>query len=76
LTIRPNFDGAVLISVSGKGNCYDNAIVETFFKTVKSELLWPFAWQTRRQAETAIARHIDGFCHPVRRHSRSTSKAR
>jgi transposase InsO family protein len=29
---------AVLISMSGKGNCYDNAVVETFFKTIKSEL--------------------------------------
>jgi putative transposase len=63
----------VLISMSGKGNCYDNAMVETFFKTIfktiKSELLWPFAWQSRQQAENAIARYIDGFHNPVRRHS-------
>jgi putative transposase len=26
--------------MSGKGNCYDNAMVETFFKTLKSELIW------------------------------------
>ena len=30
----------LLISMSGKGNCYDNAVVETFFKTIKSELIW------------------------------------
>ena len=59
----------VLISMSGKGNCYDNAMVETFFKTIKSELLWPVAWQSRQQAENAIARYIDGFYNPVRRHS-------
>ena len=41
----------LLISMSGKGNCYDNAVVETFFKTIKSELIWPVAWQTRCQAE-------------------------
>ena len=29
-----------LASMSGKGNCYDNAVVETFFKTIKSELIW------------------------------------
>jgi putative transposase len=58
-----------LISMSGKGNCYDNAMVETFFKTIKSELIWPVAWQTRQQAENAIARYIDGFYNPVRRHS-------
>lgn len=58
-----------LISMSGKGNCYDNAMVETFFKTIKSELIWPVAWKTRQQAENAIARYIDGFYNPVRRHS-------
>nr|WP_245885159.1 IS3 family transposase [Defluviimonas denitrificans] len=60
---------SILISMSGKGNCYDNAMVETFFKTIKSELVWPVAWQTRQQAENAIARYIDGFYNPVRRHS-------
>jgi transposase InsO family protein len=45
----------LLISMSGKGNCYDNAVVETFFKTIKSELIWPVAWQTRSQAENAVA---------------------
>lgn len=59
----------ILISMSGKGNCYDNSMVETFFKTIKSELIWPVAWQTRQQAENAIARYIDGFYNPVRRHS-------
>ena len=47
--------------MSGKGNCYDNAVVETFFKTIKSELIWPVSWQTRSQAENAVARYIDGF---------------
>jgi transposase InsO family protein len=59
----------MLISMSGKDNCYDNVVVETFFKTIKSELIWPVAWQTRRQAENAVARYIDGFYNPVRRHS-------
>ncbi len=31
----------VLMSMSGRGNCYDNAMVEAFFKTIKSELIWP-----------------------------------
>jgi putative transposase len=59
----------MLISISGRGNSYDNAVVETFFKTFKSELIWSVAWQTRRQAESAVARHIDGFYNPVRPHS-------
>jgi putative transposase len=59
----------ILISMSGRRNCYDNSMVETFFKTIKSELIWPVAWQSRQQAENAVARYIDGFYNPVRRHS-------
>lgn len=59
----------IRISMSGKGNCYDNAMVETFFKTLKSELVWRTVFHTRSQAEQAIARYIDGFYNPVRRHS-------
>jgi Integrase core domain len=44
-------------------------MVETFFKTIKSELIWPVAWQSRQQSENAVARYIDGFYNPVRRHS-------
>ncbi len=28
------------VSMSGKGNCYDNSMVETFFKSIKAELIW------------------------------------
>ena len=44
-------------------------MVETFFKTLKSELVWRTVFNTRDQAESAIARYIDGFYNPVRRHS-------
>ena len=56
-------------SMSGKGNCYDNAVVETFFKTIKAELVWRRTWETRRQAETTIFQYINGFYNPRRRHS-------
>jgi putative transposase len=56
-------------SMSGKGNCCDNAMVETVFKTIKSELVWRTSFQTRRQAENAIGGYIDGFYNPTRRHS-------
>jgi putative transposase len=56
-------------SMSGKGNCYDNAAVEAFFKTIKAELIWRRFWETRRQAETAIAQYINAFHHPRRRPS-------
>ena len=56
-------------SMSGKGNCYDNAMVETVFKTIKSELVWRTTFQTRWQAEKSIGHYIDGFYNPRRRHS-------
>src|SRR5215204_2122921 len=59
----------VLVSMSGKGNCYDNAMVETFFKTLKSELVWRTVFYTRHEADRAIGCYIDGFYNPVRRHS-------
>nr|WP_143132840.1 IS3 family transposase [Brucella cytisi] len=59
----------ILPSMSGKGNCYDNAMVETVFKTIKSELIWRTVFQTRNDAIKAIGEYIDGFYNPVRRHS-------
>jgi hypothetical protein len=55
--------------MSGRGNCYDNSMLETFFRTIKSELIWPVACQSRQQAENAVARFIEGFEIPIRRHS-------
>ena len=57
------------VSMSGKGNCYDNSMVETFFKSIKAELIWRNRWDTRRQAEGAIFQYINGFYNPRRRHS-------
>jgi len=57
------------VSMSRKGNCWDNAIVETFFKTIKAELIWRNSWQTRRQVEIALFEYINGFYNPRRRHS-------
>jgi putative transposase len=59
----------IAISMSGKGNCYDNSVVETFFKTLRSEMVWRTVFQTRAEAKEAIGRYIDGFYNPVRRHS-------
>ena len=39
-------ENGVIASMSGKGNCYDNAMVETVFKTIKSELIWRTSFQT------------------------------
>lgn len=57
------------VSMSGKGNCYDNAAVETFFKTINAELIWRHLRETRRTAEMAIFEYINGFYNPRRHHS-------
>jgi putative transposase len=51
-------------SMSGKGNFYDSAAIETFFKTVKAALIWRRPRETRRQAETAFFQYINGFYNP------------
>lgn len=56
-------------SMSGKGNCYDNAAVESFFKSLKAEMIWRRNWQTSREVEVAIFEYINGFYNPRRRHS-------
>ncbi|EPD3449634.1 IS3 family transposase [Escherichia coli] len=59
----------LLPSMSGKGNCFDNSAVESFFKSLKAELIWRRHWQTRRDIEIAIFEYINGFYNPLRRHS-------
>lgn len=55
--------------MSGKGNCYDNSMVETICKSLKAELIWRNRWETKRKAEGAIFQYINGFYNPRRRHS-------
>ena len=63
------------VSMSGKGNCYDNAVVESFFKTLKAELIWRRRWETRRQVQIALFEYINGFYNPRRRHSALNGKS-
>lgn len=56
-------------SMGGKGNCYDNAVAESFFKTLKTELIYQCTFQTRQQASTAIFDYIETFYNKTRRHS-------
>ncbi|MDB9703779.1 IS3 family transposase [Rhodospirillales bacterium] len=59
----------VLSLMSGKGNCYDNAAVETFFKTLKAELTRKEKNETREQAQNALFHYINLFYNPRRRNS-------
>ena len=55
--------------MSGRGNCYDNAPVESFFGTLKSELVNHAVYRTRQEAMTDIFFYIEGFYNRNRRHS-------
>jgi transposase InsO family protein len=58
-----------VLSMSRRANCWDNAVAESFWSTIKAELVEVMSFPTRAQAETAIADYIDSFYNPVRRHS-------
>jgi len=55
-------------SMSGKGNGYDNAVSESFFGTMKTELLYPTKFQTKKEAINTITHYI-GFYNTKRLHS-------
>jgi putative transposase len=56
-------------SMSRKGNCYDNAYAESFFHTLKIELVHRYEFQTRTQAQNAIQEYIDCWYNVKRLHS-------
>jgi putative transposase len=56
-------------SMSRKGNCYDNACMESFFHTLKTELVYQHKYQTRAQAQQSIFEYIEIFYNRVRLHS-------
>ena len=57
------------MSMSGRGNYYDNAAVETFFKTLKAELIWRHTWATRQNVTNVLFHYINGFDNTRRQHS-------
>jgi putative transposase len=59
----------VLQSMSRKGNCWDNAVAESFFKTMKTELIYHRKFATRHEARLAIFEYIEGWYNRKRRHS-------
>lgn len=59
----------IVASMSRRGNCYDNAVAESFFSTLEFELGVDTAKQTRSQVARAVADYIDGFYNCERRHS-------
>lgn len=59
----------IIQSMSGKGNCYDNAVAESFFHTLKTELVYHERYQTRNQARNSLFEYIEVFYNRIRKHS-------
>lgn len=58
----------MVCSMSRKGNCYDNACAETFFSTIKCELIYHKTYKTRAEAQQDIFWYIEVFYNRKRRH--------
>jgi transposase InsO family protein len=59
----------ITCSMSRRGNCWDNAVVESFFATLKLELVYLCVFSTRSEARTEIFEYIETFYNRKRRHS-------
>ena len=59
-----------VLSMSRRGNCWDNAVAESFWSTLKAELTEVTRFPTRDAARTALFEYLEGFYNHERRHSR------
>lgn len=60
---------AIQMSMSRKGDCYDNAMMESFWGTLKEECVGQYIFQSRKEAKTALFDYIEVFYNRKRRHS-------
>ena len=59
----------IACSMSRRGDCWDNAVAESFFATLKVELVYATKWDTRAEARAALFEYIEVFYNGQRRHS-------
>ena len=62
-------DNGLICSMSRKGNCWDNAPIESFFHTLKTEWVYGFKYKTRQEAKASLFDYIEMFYNRQRRHS-------
>jgi putative transposase len=62
-------DAGIAMSMGSRGDCYDNAVAESFFATLKKELVHRQPWPTRRDLGSAAFEYIEAFYNRQRRHS-------
>jgi putative transposase len=59
----------IAVSMGSRGDAYDNAVAETFFATLKKELVHRRSWPTRLELQSAVFEYIEAFYNRQRRHS-------
>jgi putative transposase len=62
-------DAGIAVSMGSKGDAYDNAVAESFFATIKKELVHRQSWPSRRDLSSAVFEYIEAFYNRQRRHS-------
>ncbi len=62
-------DMGITCSMSRRGECHDNAVMESFYGSMKTEKLYREKYRTRDEARAAVFDYIEGFYNPHRRHS-------
>jgi putative transposase len=62
-------DAGIAISMGSRGDCFDNAVAESFFATLKKELIRRRSWPDRRELQSAVFDYIETFYNRERRHS-------
>ena len=62
-------DNGVICSMSRSGNVWDNAAMESFFSSLKTEKIGKKIYRTRDEAKAEVFDYIERFYNPVRRHS-------
>jgi putative transposase len=62
-------DAGVAVSMGSRGDCFDNAVAESFFATLKKELVRRRTWPNRRELQSAVFDYIEAFYNRERRHS-------
>jgi transposase InsO family protein len=62
-------DAGIAVSMGSKGCAYDNAVAESFFPTLKKELVHRRSWPTRRELMSEVFEFVEGFYTTTRRHS-------
>jgi transposase InsO family protein len=62
-------DAGIAQSMGSRGDCYDNAVAESFFATLKKELIHRHSWPTRSEVISEVFDYIEVFYNRKRRHS-------